>query len=844
MYSNSKGYLEDYSKGQEVWQKFLIKKLILNNGNLDDDIIEETYNLLLEPKELVEDNFLNSNVEFATKSKNFYIENLTHISGVNALKEKQIINFNQNITVLYGPNGSGKSGYFKILNEVAGGNEEKPILPNIYEDVETSIEVKIKASTSSRENLWQNETRGVPPFNKIAVFDSSYVDGLLKQRASQEALVEPMGLHLFALLIKYIDEVKEKISNAITKKQIEKPSIDYANFSEDIKNAFLQNKIENDIKVSIEKNYEFTNEKGIAKIKKELESLKSTNFDTEIKLLNEKINKTSKLISLVKDKSKVVNNLNEQVREIIVEYIESKKNAEEYQKKIEILNQIPSIGTKEWKTFITNAKEYENLLDDKETCAYCQNPLNENSKKIINAYSEYLNNDIIQKNDDLEKRITSLKDTIVKDNTIEIDTIIGTEYKANKFDNSLNDWNKNLNIISNLLYNSLENKKAEFSETDIIDFENIEKQLTEYSESISKEVNNLTVSRDNKNEEIKVKDSELKLLLENQSICKQKDNIKLWIKIDDEISDLEKIKSAISTTSISTLSKKAHGELLTEKLKSNFKSELDKLGYYNLNVTLVEAGTSKGVSNTKLVLNKNNKVTDILSEGEQKAVAIAMFLAEISFQAEPYPIVFDDPVTSLDNNVMKSFVIRLLELDNQIITFTHNAYFLSLLETADNGHICKNMKNGCSKNKGKHIYLYDIKEESNVSKGLIIPRDADNSETYLEIAKECLDKKPRGYELQASSYIRLAIEKLIDEKILLNITPSRYSTKHNRMDFDVLKKLGNNDDLIDILDKCYDRISGGKNHDGLETRENPLQEKELRKILNEIDTALKSITNT
>ncbi len=41
MYSNSKGYLEDYSKDQALWLKFLIKKLILNNGNLELKKLEE-----------------------------------------------------------------------------------------------------------------------------------------------------------------------------------------------------------------------------------------------------------------------------------------------------------------------------------------------------------------------------------------------------------------------------------------------------------------------------------------------------------------------------------------------------------------------------------------------------------------------------------------------------------------------------------------------------------------------------------------------------------------------------------------------------------------------------------
>ena len=67
--------------------------------------------------------------------------------------------------------------------------------------------------------------------------------------------------------------------------------------------------------------------------------------------------------------------------------------------------------------------------------------------------------------------------------------------------------------------------------------------------------------------------------------------------------------------------------ILTEKLKSNFETELHKLGFTNLNISLVEASASKGIVSTKLILNKVNKLNEILSEGEQKAVSLAMFLA-------------------------------------------------------------------------------------------------------------------------------------------------------------------------------------------------------------------------
>ena len=116
---------------------------------------------------------------------------------------------------------------------------------------------------------------------------------------------------------------------------------------------------------------------------------------------------------------------------------------------------------------------------------------------------------------------------------------------------------------------------------------------------------------------------------------------------------------------------------MTEKLKSNFEFELKKLGFKNLDVNLVEAGASKGIVSTKLVVSKNSKVTEILSEGEQKVIAIADFLAEMQLSEVNKGIIFDDPVTSLDNDRKKQIAERLAfqATLKQVIIFTHDLVF-------------------------------------------------------------------------------------------------------------------------------------------------------------------------
>ena len=74
-------------------------------------------------------------------------------------------------------------------------------------------------------------------------------------------------------------------------------------------------------------------------------------------------------------------------------------------------------------------------------------------------------------------------------------------------------------------------------------------------------------------------------------------------------------------------------------------------------------------------------IGQFLSEGEQKAVALADFFAELSMQSERVPAVFDDPATSFDHE-RKELIAKRIALEaekRQVIVFTHDLMFASYL---------------------------------------------------------------------------------------------------------------------------------------------------------------------
>ncbi|MEJ7393557.1 AAA family ATPase, partial [Staphylococcus saprophyticus] len=69
------------------------------------------------------------------------------------------------------------------------------------------------------------------------------------------------------------------------------------------------------------------------------------------------------------------------------------------------------------------------------------------------------------------------------------------------------------------------------------------------------------------------------------------------------------------------------------------------------------------------------------SEGEQKALSLAFFLAEISSMDNTGGIILDDPVSSFDQGRREYVAKRLIEeaSNRQIVIFTHDIVFFHTL---------------------------------------------------------------------------------------------------------------------------------------------------------------------
>jgi hypothetical protein len=135
---------------------------------------------------------------------------------------------------------------------------------------------------------------------------------------------------------------------------------------------------------------------------------------------------------------------------------------------------------------------------------------------------------------------------------------------------------------------------------------------------------------------------------------------------------------ALNTRPISLLASSLRTELVTPDLRERIGHEIAALDLGHIPLRFTEASES-GKSFFEMALDSAGraKKSRVLSEGEQRALAIACFLADCHVCESPGAIIVDDPVTSLDHQRIRRVAKRFADeaARRQVVIFTHNLLF-------------------------------------------------------------------------------------------------------------------------------------------------------------------------
>jgi energy-coupling factor transporter ATP-binding protein EcfA2 len=675
------------------WTKFLSDK-ILSGNHITDKIVDQTYEYLLEDLKLKSKTSLrrlNLYLKMNCQGENFKELQFTHledVKGVNALSEDQIIKFGPKLTILFGSNGSGKSGYVRLLKKVFYSKAPEEILGNVYSANSTkpvSAKFTFNTNAGTKVIIYPNQISD-RVFNQFSVFDEKSVISQLDQRNEFE--FRPAGLIFFSELTEALKKLESRLNSDIISKKSTNIFIDQFDGDSEIKTVIEGLSYNTDIE-TLKKYIPLTT---LDQRKKELNERNYNDLFVSSKRKAKEISNLETIKSLLKENEKGIKDLNEYFTKDYINKIEETIN--DYQKKeiiaksegIENLrsNIIKGIGTSEWKAFIEAAEEFAGHQKELDTtypnlgdfCIFCHQPLSNAAIYIITNYWIYLRSEA-------EKNLKLAANKLIKFK-IELEKIdfdlfrknhLLTIWMAKEYPTYLKLLKNKIDSqreLSKKLIQSINNKKV----TNLVE---INIGLEKHTKLIDKVDISIQVLTDSKEDIELVKYHKIKTLYDHREKLQSRINkIEKFINNQKWIYGAKKLNWQSLKLQITSVEKQLSNKYFNQSYIDTFNSECQRLnGEFGI---FVEARSSEAKTNRKFLI-KGVKPSSILSEGEQKVIAIADFLSEMKLSEFNKGLVFDDPVNSLDE-VRKSEIAKRLVQESsfkQTIIFTHDLVFVSSL---------------------------------------------------------------------------------------------------------------------------------------------------------------------
>lgn len=693
------------------WQSDAVRRLLVKDALSNDDR-QDILSMLKARHELLSSEavppiphpLLKGMVSGAPKLKaEIVLMAVKGLHSVNRIPDGSTLPFgHQGLTAIYGENGSGKSGYARVLKRACRARDtQERILSNVY-NTATTVPAKaiFKLSINAgpaQEIEWEDGKLSDEILTNITVFDSKCARVIIDER--NEASYLPYGTIVFEKLVNLLNWLKHEIEtekpkpeplsftelSPETKPGIFLASINYRTTKKEVEDAFTWSEDDDDKLIKLSRQLADLEANDPIKLAARTRSFK----DRVIKLMTYVDQRTAALSDDQLNKFKEKRDNFYEADKALVLALQTTLNDEP----------LSGAGENAWQILYNAARDYSTkdaypdtefpVVSDEGRCVFCMQSLSQDAKLRLLRFKTFMEQTIKQKHemaknalDSTIESIKALNDKAAADqhtNTIDevkqrdeatffiLKTYLGVIDNRLQYFDCLNTGNKEIEIpaLTNNPITALA-RIIDALENEAIEFENAADPI----------------------ERDKIKIEKAELLARK---CFTNNLAKILAYLVD-LQTVRKCDLALSSTDTAAITRKGKNivsETLTPQLRGAIQTELILLGADHLPLNLKTSGNLgetlhqfelKGAKPDRKV-----NLTDILSEGEQRVVALAGFLAEVGLGENSCPIVLDDPVCSLDHRYRTRIAARLVSESQkrQVILFTHDiAFLLDLQEKA------------------------------------------------------------------------------------------------------------------------------------------------------------------
>ncbi|MBK7923173.1 MAG: AAA family ATPase [Gemmatimonadetes bacterium] len=694
-----------WSQKRPAWQRDALRRLVAS-GDLTEKDIAEFALMLQGEKGIVLKEAAPAPTPLAAEhlalpaagDPPVVLGGLRDLANVNALAEKQTLTFAPTgLTVVYGNNGAGKSGYVRVLKRICRARAPGAgIKRNVFkaDGKAPSGTIVFRIGAEVREVPWVDGAGSPPELGAISVFDSACASVYVEDKT--EVAYRPLGLDLLSKLATACDRVKRVLQDAIT--ALDGKRFAPVGFAADGAVAkFLAGLNTTTTAAQIDQ-VAVLSQAERERMNQLRVQIAEIDLEGPAKRSAELRNRAGRFKALAKELTSIGERFTPEVEAGLKAAVVANQEAAAavaVASAVSFRDQpLPSVGTPVWKRLWDAAREfstreaykdqpYPNVAGDA-VCVLCQQPLAEAARDRLTAFERFVQDRSQAAATEAVRMLATLKQSldgasvaVTGQATVEELGAPGTELRdaIDAFVKSAAD--RKLAIQGGLSANDWARVTALAV--------NPAPQLTALAEAAEKEA----AANDAANQPAGkvVLQKELDALAERDRLFNERAHVVDEVKRLVLRAKLVDCQTDTETNAITRKSTELTKASVSDALCSTFATELKALGLSHLSVVLDPTGGAKGTLYHRVEIKRDDGVgvdgvEEVLSEGEQRCIALAAFLAELSTQTSPSAIVLDDPVSSLDHERREVIARRLVQeaKSRPVIIFTHDLVFLLTLE--------------------------------------------------------------------------------------------------------------------------------------------------------------------
>lgn len=842
---------DNWAKSFKPWQRRILTYAV-RFGRLTENQIDEAYAEFLHGNQLSESSTAPTEVSGAITGRPtsatptpIRLIRMDHLRAINALPSSAKLTFSPTLTVIYGGNGVGKSGFVRVLANACFSRTQHSILPNIYStdsSTKPSADITIVSSNQKETTLPVDGSADYADLKRIAVFDTSVARTLL---ADQNPLgFKPAGFDVFPELARVYRQLATRLDADIAGRKRENTFVNsFVKPESAVSRLVAILSAETDLTElgrlgvfgeteqaridEIQRQMRDLQSKSVAetiakleKANREVATLKKRLLDSRLLLVDEKRETYRAQLADVAAKNKEV----------------SKRGADSFKQAF-----FNGIGSSEWEDFLAaahalGAVESPNYPRDDDHCLLCHRPLDTASAALIRRFWDFLASQAKREAEQASAKLNaSLKaladlqlgffspDTTVHGEVTRLNPVL-----AKQIDELLADMEHDRAAIVTVL----KNLAGSIEPAGLGDISGaLDALLKQIDHDIARlreqKVSDALIALESERVTLRHRQVLSQLLPEIENFVRNQ----LWAKKASGSP-----RNSLNTKPLTDKETELFATVIAKAYRQRLAQECQDLDC-NLPIELRTRG-ERGQTIRSLEVKGGYSPETILSEGEQRAVALADFLTEITLNPANAGVVLDDPVTSQDHQ-RKDRIARRLVAEakiRQVVIFTHDLVFLTMIAGAAAGEVVEMVTHWIerdSKGRPGQVSLDDCPAATPQY------RNTQKARATLAKAKSALGSIRWQLIQRGMGELRRTIEEIVPHFLFKQVV-TRWT---DRIIVTGLKKVKWDDSLIDEIIRTYEGISAyieGHSHSE-EQAGAPPEPKDLEDMIARVDTLIQRV---